>query len=142
MRRCFSVAAEGGSSIHLWHLLLRHEGLGFSFCVTSHKEKSRLGKLCESELVVSHFSLVFITASNISTALTDTLFKENCFLNCPFMGCSNGGEYFTEIMMGISHTCPEFCATSVLWRANVSRPHCRHSLALLSLDNEAPSADC
>lgn len=33
MRRCFSVAAQDGSSVHLWHLLISHEGLGFRFCV-------------------------------------------------------------------------------------------------------------
>lgn len=45
-------------------------------------------------------------------------------------------------MMDIYHTYPAFCGTSVPWRANLAPPHCRHSLTLHSLDNEAPSADC
>lgn len=55
------VPAQDGASVHLWHLLLSHEGLGFRFCV-SHKEKSRQGELCVSELAVSYFSLAFITS--------------------------------------------------------------------------------
>lgn len=81
------VAAQDGASVHLWHLLLSHEGWGSGFVLKSQGEVKAGRIVClrvGCVLLQPCFYHQPVKSSNIFSAVTDTSFKENCLLNCPF----------------------------------------------------------